>query len=113
MINLKLNLTKEEAYEIANEYIDKYGFTKHSFNNIEKSVNFYPNFYNVDGPAWTVAVEYPALFPGETDETTYVISDKNKKVEYVIGPDGVPITYHLSNELDCDEENDEWDLVDD
>ena len=108
MINLKLNLTKEEAYEIANKYIDKYGFTKPVYNDIEKSVNFYPSFYKIDGPAWTVSVEYPSLFPGEIDETTYVISDKNKKVEYVIGPNGVPIAYHLSNKL----ENDEWDSLD-
>ncbi len=79
MINLKLNLTKEEAYEIANDYINKYGFTKPILNNIDKLVNFYSNFYNIDGPAWTVVVEYLSLCPGEIDETTYVISDKNKK----------------------------------
>ncbi|MGX7418087.1 hypothetical protein ACWOFR_04700 [Carnobacterium gallinarum] len=108
---MKTNLTKREAYTIANEYIEKYKLTKNLSTDSDECVVFYENVFGIIGYAWVVAVKYPASFmPDEFDETSYFISDESKQVEFVIGHGGVYLTNHLT-ENDTGKP-DEWDLLD-
>lgn len=95
MIKMNTNLTKEEAYEIAEKYIKKYNFTENTDRDIDRYVTFYESIFNIEGAAWVVTVKYPSFFPGDIDETTYVISDTTKKVEFVMDSHGIIITHHL------------------
>lgn len=106
--NMKANLTKKEAYNIANDYIEKYGLTKGKSQDFEKYVTYYEDFYKAEGTVWLVVVEYPSLFSGDVEETTYVISDLTKEVVYVMDTNGSLITKHLASD---NEEDDEWDCL--
>jgi len=102
---MKLNLTKEEAYEIANEYIEKYQLRKNKCNDIEKCVTFYKKFKRIDGCVWVVAALERALDEFHTEitskfRTTYIISDRTKQVEQVIGGGGDYLTHHINDNME-------------
>ena len=108
---MKTNLTKQEAYNIANRYIEKYNLPKNLSDNIEDCVMFYESVMDIKGFAWVVSVSFPSPFDSnELDEISYFISDEYKQVEFVIGHGGVHLTGHLIE--DDTGKPDEWDLLD-
>lgn len=108
---MKTNLTKQDAYNIANRYIEKYNLPRNLSDNIDDCVMFYESVFDIKGFAWVVSVSFPSPFnPDETDETSYFISDEYKQVEFVLGHGGVHLTSHLT-ENDTSKP-DEWDLLD-
>ena len=109
---MKTNLTKQDAYDITNEYIEKYNLTKNLSGNIDECVVFYESVFDIKGYAWVVSVAFPDPFsPGETDEISYFISDESKKVKFVIGHGGVNMTSHIT-ENDTTQSH-EWDSFND
>ena len=108
---METNIEKTEAFGIANDYIEKYGLTKQTSNNIDKAVTFYEKFDRIEGYAWLVVVEYRSLFSSDIEETTYVISEKTKQVEYIIDSNGRYLHPHVVVKTPLIE--DEWDLYDD
>ncbi|MGO2962755.1 MAG: hypothetical protein ACTIDE_09120 [Carnobacterium maltaromaticum] len=92
---MKTNLIKQDAYIIANKYIEKYNLPKNLSDNIDDCVTFYESVIDIKGFAWVVSVSFLSPFnSGETDETSYFISDEYERVEFVIGHGGVHLNVH-------------------
>ena len=108
---MKTKLTKEEAYLITNEYIQKYHLTANTSMIVDDCVVFYEDFYMVVGSAWVVTVNIPSFIKGETEVITYIIADEKGEVEYVIGVQGETQKFHL--QAPNVDEQDEWDLLED
>lgn len=102
---MKIELSKQQAYEIAKEYLVKYKFDLSINTNLEKAVFFYESFYKINGSAWVVVAKFDQNNIDDTDEMSFVVSDESKKVEYVMDYMGIPYTYHLTNEFDFSEED--------
>ena len=77
--HIKLNLTKEEAYQIVNDYIKTHNHEYEISNDIDDHIIFYDSISGVEGSAWLVEFKYQLPW-GEPTETTYVVSDKTKQL---------------------------------
>ena len=85
-----MKLTKEEAYEITNDYIAKYRLPKNRTDNIDGCVTFCESFDSIEGSAWRIA----------GNMGIFIVSDKKKQVEYVLDQEGFHITHHIDDHLD-------------
>ena len=78
---MKLNLTKEMAYDIVNQYIERNQLSENGCKDIDKCVTFYESFEGIEGHVWVVVVEHTSSEIDTLYIMTYVISDKTKQIE--------------------------------
>jgi len=102
---MKPDLTKEDAYEIVNCYIQDNQLRKNQINDIDKCVAFHDSFEKIDGAAWTVRTQATITYNEEfssyesysnTHKATYVVSDKARQVERIINKE----VYRFNHDFD-------------
>ncbi|UQZ33596.1 hypothetical protein C2I18_08590 [Paenibacillus sp. PK3_47] len=88
-------LTLDIVRSIAKAYKRKYKLSGDISDHLERSIQFYGEFDNMNGPVWLVRVSVaPDDFFAE-NEFTMVISDTEAAVKYMIDPNGHVHSPHL------------------
>ena len=87
---MEAKVSKKEAFDLAEQYREKYGFNV-KFGNIDDCVVFYESFYRINGPIWLVIGIGKTNFFGDTDKVSFIVSALEKKVFYAIDTIGSPI----------------------
>ena len=90
---MKLNLTKEEAYDIVNNYAKKHEMGENKLEDIDKCVTFHESYTHVSGFAWVVDVAGVSL------AQNYVVSDKTKEVEQTVVEGRTYIIHNKSDRM--------------
>jgi len=81
---MKLNLTKEMAYDIVNQYIQRNQLNENRCKDIDSCVVFHESFDGIDGFAWAIIFEHASDNRDTVYIKTYVVSDQMKKIERIL-----------------------------
>jgi len=93
----KLNLTKEGAFCIAQNYVEKQKIQYNPIYDVDEHITFYTAFDNIDGSAWLITYRYKLPW-GEPAEDIYVISDKTKQIVYIQHENGITYISNLGDD---------------
>lgn len=103
-IKIKTQLSPIEAFNIAKNYQKLYSLPGEISSDISHMVFLNEKEYYTLEPAWNIVLKLPKdEFEGSND-ITFVVSDIQRKVLYVLDHNGIPNDNHLIDDSDFTEE---------